>query len=240
MGGLIYRNFYTNTSSFRLSVIVSAICCASLVFYSFTIRSDAENQSSLLYIIAFLLYYFCFMLSGLTSTMVFQTDENKTASAFAISLPQGGKGHIQSKYWYLLIILLTTLFITFISDTISFFILGGKFSALLVLLLLFSGRLLMFAIEIPFMVRFGVMKGIKIKGIIVSFILLLVITYFLFGDISWLLYSDDPVKALINWLKNGDIVLVLSLLPPFSIFAYWLSCKISVKLFRKGAENYEQ
>ena len=180
------------------------------------------------------------MLSGLTSTMVFQTDENKTASAFAISLPQGGKGHIQSKYWYLLIILLTTLFITFISDTISFFILGGKFSASLVLLLLFSGRLLMFAIEIPFMVRFGVMKGIKIKGIIVSVILLLVITYFLFGDISWLLYSDDPAKALINWLKNGDIVLVLSLLPPFSIFAYWLSCKISVKLFRKGAENYEQ
>ena len=180
------------------------------------------------------------MLSGLTSNMVFQTDENKTASAFAISLPQGGKGHIQSKYWYLLIMLLTTLFITFISDTISFCFLGGKFSAAMVLIFLFSGRLLMFAIEIPFMVRFGVMKGIKIKGIIVSVILLLVITYFLFGDISWLLYSDDPAKTLINWLQSGDILLILSLLPPFSIFAYWLSCKISVKLFRKGAENYEQ
>ena len=52
--------------------------------------------------------------------------------------------------------------------------------------------------------------------------------------------EDDPIGALMTWLGSGDIVFWLSLFPFISIAAYYLSCKISVKIFRKGAETYEQ
>ena len=65
--------------------------------------------------------------------------------------------------------------------------------------------------------------------------------YFLFGDISWLIeMEDDPVTAFMTWLQSGDIVFWLGLFPFVAVAAYYLSCKISVRLFRKGAENYEQ
>ena len=157
-----------------------------------------------------------------------------------MKVPQGGKGHIESKYWYILIQYLFVLYITFLTNIVTYGISGGAFSASLLLVTIFCWRLLLSAIEIPFVIRFGSKKGMSIKGLMIGFIIFLVMIYFMFGDISWLINSDAPIKAFIEWLKIGKIILALSLLPFFSMAAYWLSCKISVRVFRKGAENYEE
>ncbi len=239
MSGLLYKNFRINFSSFLLNVIVTLICCAIAIVVSILNGTAliAENYGDMMF---FLLYYFAFMMPSLTSNLLFEADESKTACAFAMSLPQCGKGHVESKYWYILIQYLLVLFIAFITDTVTYGICGGTFTASALLVILFSWRLLLTAIEVPFVIRFGSQKGVAIKGLVVTFVILLVMIYFMFGDISWLINSDEPLKAFMEWLKSGKILFPISLFPFISCGAYYLSCKISVKVFRKGAENYEQ
>ena len=239
MVGLLYKNFRINFSSFLLVLIITLICSTIAIICCALNGTDflTENDGVLLF---FALYYSAFMMPSLTSNLLFEADENKTASAFAMSLPQCGKGHIESKYWYILIQYLLVLFITFLTDTVTFGILGGAFAASILLVLIFCWRLLFSAIEIPFVIRFGSQKGIAIKGLVFGSVALLVMIYIMFGDISWLINSDDPLKAFMDWLKSGKILFLISLFPFISCAAYWLSCKISIKVFRKGAENYEQ
>ncbi len=243
MSGLIYKNFRINKWPFLFALIISFLCCAVIIVVSIlsgpdiAVEKDGVKEISLNFM---LIYYLAFMLPSLTSNLLFAADESKICSAFAMSTPQGGKGHIESKYWYILIVNLTVLFISFITDTITFGILGGNFSAATMLMMIFCWRLLLSAIETPFIIRFGSQKGLAIKGLVIAFIVFLAALYFMFGDISWLINTDDPLSEFIEWLKSGKIIFHLSLFPFVSIAAYWLSCKISVKLFRKGAENYEQ
>lgn len=239
MSGLIYKNFRINFFSSLLILIITLISSAIAIICSILSGTEliAENDGAMMF---FLLYYFVFMMPSLTANLLFEADENKTASAFAMALPQGGKGHVESKYWYILIQYLLVLFITFLTDTVTYVILGGSFSAAIILMMIFCWRLLLSAIEIPFVIRFGSQKGIAIKGVVISFIAMLVAIYIMFGDISWLINSDDPFKAFMDWVKSGKIFFLISLFPFISCAAYWLSCKISVKVFRKGAENYEQ
>ncbi len=243
MSGLLYKNFRANLSSFLFTVIISFICCAIGIVISILGGADMAGDTDSIREAAPVfaaLYYCAFLLPSLTSNLLFEADENKTASAFAMSLPQCGKGHIQSKYWYILIQLLTVLFIAFVSDTVIFGILGGAFSAAILLVLIFCWRLLLAAVEIPFVIRFGSQKGIAIKGLVIAFVVVFALIYLMFGNISWLIGSDDPLGALIAWLKSGRIIFFISLFPFLSFGAYLLSCKISIKVFRKGAENYEQ
>ena len=68
---------------------------------------------------------------------------------------------------------------------------------------------------------------------------LVVVIYALFGDITFL-FGDDPVAAITEFLTSGNALLVLSLIPAASVLLYYISYLISLKLYRKGAENYEQ
>lgn len=239
MAGLLYKNFRINFTSFLLIVIVTLVCSVVAIISSILGGTDfiTEDNGALMF---FIFYYIAFTLSSLTSSLLFEADENKTASAFAMSLPQCSKGHIESKYWYIMIQYLLVLFITFLTDTVTYSILGGAFSAAILLMLIFCWRLLLSAIEIPFVIRFGSQKGIAIKGLVITFIIILGMIYIMFGDISWLINSDDPFKALMDWLKSGKVIFPISLFSFVSAAAYWLSCKISIKVFRKGAENYER
>ncbi len=239
MLGLLYKNFRINFYSLLLCLIVTLMCCATAIIISILSGTDlmTENDGAMLFLV---LYYSAFNMPSLTSNLLFEADENKTASAFAMSLPQGGKGHIEAKYWYILIQYLVVLFITFLTDTVTYSILGGAFTATILLVLIFCWRLLLSAIEIPFVIRFGSQKGFAIKGLVIAFVALLLMIYLMFGDISWLINSDDPITAFKEWLESRKILFPISLFPFISCGAYFLSCKISIKVFRKGAENYEQ
>ena len=82
MRGLLYKNFRINFSSCLLILITAFVCCASIIAVSIVSGADfiAENDGALMFAV---LYYFVFMMPSLTSNLLFEADENKTASAFA-------------------------------------------------------------------------------------------------------------------------------------------------------------
>ena len=238
MTGLLYKNFRVNFYSFIALIATALLCCSFAVVLS-VIGDSAFGFDATAFLIS-LIYYGAFIIPSITSSFLFEADEGKAACSFAMSIPQGAKGHIESKYWYILIQNLSVLFITFITDTITYGILDGRFTATIPLVTIFCWRLFLSAVETPFIIRFGSQKGLEIKTLVVVFICFLGMVYFLFGDISWLINSPDLVKALLDFVKSGKVIFPLSLFPFISIAVYWLSCRISVKVFRKGAENYEQ
>ncbi len=227
------------------SLITAGTCCLTLILmclFGFTLRGmipQGEEMTELA--IGFAACYFlAFWLPSMASSSLFAVDENRTCCAFAMSLPQGAKGHVEAKYYYILILNISIMFLTFISDTITCAMLGGVMDNSVLIVIIFAFSLLLSAIEIPFMIRFGSQRGVAIKGAVIGGVFIIAALYFLFGDISWLLSDDDPLEAFMVWLRSGDIIFWLGLFPYFCIAAYYISCRISVNLFRKGAENYEQ
>ena len=238
MPGLLYKNLRINFYSFIVMIVTSIICSIAAVVISIVVRNSSDIDAMVMVIM--ISYYSAFLMPSMLSSYLFEADEGRAASSFAMSLPQGARGHVESKYWFILIQNLIVLLITITANAITYVILGGRFSATFVIVLFFSWRLLISAIEIPFVIRFGSQKGMAIKGLTVTCVLFLGLVYFLFGDISWLTGSSDPLSALLDFVSSGKIMVPLLLFPFICLAAYRLSCLISVKVFRKGAENYEQ
>ena len=242
MSGLLYKNFYINRASFIFSLITQAVCSLVIILMLIFTSGRELNEDVVretIFVFA-LVYYLGSMLPAMASGEVFRTDEGKPACAFVMSSPAGAKGHVESKYYYILIVNLAILFMGFLTDVFSTAMTGGMISLTLVLVLIFCWRLLVSAVEIPFMIRFGSEHGMQIKGAVVASVLMLGVIYFLFGDISWMLDAEDPIKGIMDMLQNGNTVFFIGLFPFISVAAYYLSCKLSVRIFRKGAENYEQ
>ncbi len=242
MSGLLYKNFYVNRASFIFSLITQAVCSLVIILLLiFTsgreLNEDVVRETIFVFT---LVYYLGSMLPAMASGEVFRTDEGKPAYAFVMSSPAGAKGHVESKYYYILIVNLAILFMGFLTDVFSTAMTGGMISLTLVLVLIFCWRLLVSSVEIPFMIRFGSDHGMQIKGAVVASVLMLGVIYFLFGDISWMLDAEDPIKGIMDMLQNGNTVFFIGMFPFISAAAYYLSCKLSVRIFRKGAENYEQ
>lgn len=242
MSGLLYKNFYVNRASFIFSLITQAVCSLVIILVLiFTsgreLNEDVVRETIFVFT---LVYYLGSMLPAMASGEVFRTDEGKPACAFVMSSPAGAKGHVESKYYYILIVNLAILFMGFLTDVFSTAMTGGMISLTLVLVLIFCWRMLVSAVELPFMIRFGSEHGMQIKGAVVASVLMLGVIYFLFGDISWMLDAEDPIKGIMDMLQNGNTVFFIGLFPFISLIAYYLSCKLSVRIFIKGAENYEQ
>lgn len=186
--------------------------------------------------------YFCFfiLLTPLSSGL-FTPDEKSTTVGFLFSTPQAARGQIQSKYYFLLILNLGILLLCFITDTIIIGRVGeNASSATLACMLFFCMNLILLAIRIPFNVRFGSAMSfpMQIAGIILitSGILL----YALFGNISFFMEDHDLVTILKEYLSSEKVVFALSLIPYLSVAMYYLSYRISLVLYRKGVETYEQ
>ena len=186
--------------------------------------------------------YFCFfiLLTPLSSGL-FTPDEKSTTVGFLFSTPQAARGQIQSKYYFLLILNLGILLLCFITDTIIIGRVGeNASSATLACMLFFCMNLILLAIRIPFNVRFGSAMSfpMQIAGIILitSGILL----YALFGNISFFMEDHDLVTILKEYLSSEKVVFALSLIPYISVAMYYLSYRISLVLYRKGVETYEQ
>ena len=230
MAGLMYKNFLL----YRLELIVIAVVQLFMSATALLTGLMGSNPGGNL-----LLYGCMFLLIGFFESGLFAPDEKQSVRSFLIATPTGAAGHIQSKYYFILIIHLAVLICCFLTDTVVFALTGNENTMTgVMLVLLFSMSLVMDALSLPFIIYFGTNYGLNVKASALGIILLLVLLYALFGDISYFL-SSDFMTAVEKLFEDGNVLLMLGLLPYAAGLLYWLSCKLSVVLFRKGAENYD-
>ena len=95
------------------------------------------------------------------------------------------------------------------------------------------------AFETPFIIRFGSKKGNIIRMVFMGTIVLIILTYALFGDLS----IFGSVEDLIKWFQDTfseNIPMFLRISPAVILFLYWISYKISCFLYLKGGESYDK
>lgn len=239
MGGLLYKNFFHYRIELIVFAVFQAICTLTVLLLANGTKSDTDAIQEM--IISGTLTYGClFFLTGFFESGLFSHDEKPTAVAFIISTPRGAKSHIQSKYLSILLINLALLFCCFLTDTVAVVIADDVTVSLsAVLVIIFSGNMVIEAFSVPFLVRFGSNHGVGVKGATFGVICAIVMLYVLFGDISMFM-EEDFLEALAEFLTQGNILLMLGLFPFASMGLYYLSYRISLLLFRKGAENYDR
>lgn len=192
-----------------------------------------------------LIMIFSYFFQGLLN----KTDQLRLPVYFAIASSAGVNGYLKAKYTACFLLGFIAMNICIVTDLIASTIIDVRtalvptsFTALCTTA--FLATLLLNAIEIPFIVRFGYKKGIILKA---TFFLLLLISigmYFLFGDISMFGSMEDFIQFLIDIIsgkRGGTVLIALSALSPIVIgMLYILSYKLSCKLFLKGVEQLEE
>ena len=232
MSGLMYKNFLLYRLEWILLAVFQLLVSMAVIFTWVT--SNGSPAGNLL------MYFFLFVISGIVESNLFASEEKTVSRNFLLSLPSGLKGHIESKYYFFLIVNLILMNCCFLTDTVCFALTGDQNTmSTFMLLLMFSAGLFIDALSLPFTVAFGANYGMYAKAATMGVILLAVLVYALFGDISYFV-GNDFIAVLNALFSDEDILLFMALIPYGSVLLYWLSCKLSIVLYQKGAENYDQ
>ncbi len=235
MGGLLYKNFF----QYRWELLVIAVLQFITTLTVILTAIHPHTQSDDMVMTSVLMYAMVFFVLGFFESGMFSHDEKRTAMSFIISAPTGAKQHIGSKYLTVLLIYLGVLACCFLTDAAAVAITGdATISATVPLIIIFSGALFLEALSLPFMVYFGSSQGTNAKGTALLVLGYIIGMYILFGDISMFL-EESFLSALKQFFTQGNIMLMLGIFPYVAMALYYLSFRISVLLFRKGADNYD-
>ena len=241
MTGYLYKEFKLNIRLVLLFLLTYLFFSACPIF-AVVISRDEDTTDKAVTMILGVFCIFTFIMAGCIQSGVFNGDDRKKWAYFVTSTPSGIKGYMGAKY------LFTMLFAMFVVtlETLKLSLaeeITGQTSGLSVLIAaMFYVQLLMRAVEYPLIVRFGVKMGSMVKITAVCVVILGFIVYMLFGDTSAFASLDtfwekmfafvgdqDKLKKLLLWTG----ICTLAVLP-----LYYISYRISVKLYLKGAENY--
>ena len=206
---------------------------------------DAKDDDTIGQTLTMILGVFCiftFITAGCIQSGVFNGDDRKKWAYFVTSTPSGIKGQIGAKYLFTMLFTMFVVTLETLKLALAEEIAGQTLGLSVLIAAMFYVQLLMRAVEYPLIVRFGVKMGSMVKITAVCVLVLGFIVYALFGDTSAFASMDtfwermfafvgdpDKLKKLLLWVG----VCTLAVLP-----LYYLSYRISVKLYLKGAENY--
>lgn len=185
-----------------------------------------------------------YLIAGAMQTSTYMGDDSKRWSYFTASTPEGVKGYIYTKYMLILGMCMLFMFSMEMSDILygAFFSqitkqpyisMSTLFSALLYL------QLFLRAIDMPFIIRFGMKQGAMIKMIMLVTVLIITLAVFAARPNIMLAFGEEAENLIMN--EIGNIMLaVTGIFPYVSIGIFVLSYKISCKLYMKGVEHYDK
>ena len=236
MFGLIYKELLANKQQFIPILIVTAF--ASFFIVIPPIVSDMEEWE------VNLTLGFSSIIIALVVEMfqqgIFEHDERKVWQAFICSTSDGIKKQISSKYIFNLFLSCMMFcwctFLFYIASAVSN---HNVTIAGLVLQLIVFIQIFFRTVETPFIIRFGSKKGNIIRMVFMGTIVLIILIYALFGDLSIFGSVDDLIK----WFQETfteSVPMIIRLTPAAVFFLYWVSYKISCLLYLKGGESYDK
>ena len=238
MTGLIYKEWRQN----RLYIILTAVCGVLAVFVpvpmamlnniSEGLLPLAGEQGTVVRVVGLLLG---FLGTGALQNLAVRGDDRKAWSVFIASSPEGTDGFLRIKYEMIFAMSVLTVAFSLLSEqllgAVVFDVTGKALPSLSgVYMTMVFFQLLLRATDLPFIIRFGDKRGgmIKMIAIVLLFIALTVVI---------MINPSDIVVKLANWIErgfDGDIV------PFAAIGAYFLSYRISCRIYMKGAEQYDK
>lgn len=243
MTGLIYKEWRQNW----MYIILTAVCGVAAGFIPIPmilldgkgLQSLSEEQGMIVRAVALLLG---FLGTGALQNLAVRGDDRKAWSVFIASSPEGADGFLRIKYEMIFAMSVLTMSFCLLSEqllgAVVFDVTGKALPSLSgVYMKLVFLQLLLRATDLPFIIRFGDKRGgmIKMITIVLLFIALTVVI---------MINPGDMVVKLANWIESGfdgDIVpFVISIFPFAAIGAYFLSYRISCRIYMKGAEQYDK
>ena len=214
----------------------------------FELLLPGDNFLFIWKILGLLIVYYC---AGSITINLFSADEKKKWSYFMASAPRGVQRQIYGKYVILIMLygtfLVSQIFTEGFMNWLGWLDTGKLLPNLTtVYIVMFFVQLLLRALELPFLARYGVKVGMVMRLAVLGTV---VVAFML-----WLLFAPGALDAIENISEHlADFIMefdaermtdymtfFISLLPCIAIPAYILSYFISCKGYLKGVANYDK
>ena len=233
MRGLMYKQFMTFRAPAAIIIGFQLFLAAMAILIYFENPEQGDRSLMTVAMIA------PFILFSITNSELFRYDEREKWCCFAASTPQTSTGQVRVKYCFTLAAHSVMLFVGMLCDAVFIAVLGDTTaSGMTVGVLFFCISLIMNALEYPFYFRFGSDHGSQVKGASIWAVVLLIMIYLLFGDISFLL-GENLTDFFAALFSSTAMMWNMALLPAASLVIFYLSYLVSQRMYRKGMENYE-
>ena len=187
-----------------------------------------------------------FFVMGTMQGLIYEQDERKKWSYYITSTEAGSAAQVGEKYILVLIISMAALVLNVLLNCIAIDLANNEYQIAPVCMALFFIQVLLRAVEIPFVMAFGSKKGNLVRGAIMLAALIVALVYLLFGDLKaiGLGSSDDLWDKLIKLIKspssNSNVLLALGAAGVCVLPLYYLSYRISCRVYKRGADAYEK
>lgn len=244
MIGLLYKECKQN----RLYLLLTAAAAFGTIFLPVALCFADEGEPMANYelllsegeALRLIFLLLGFVAVGMMQGLTMMGDDTKKWALFTASNPKGVNGFVYTKY-LLVFAMSGIMFIGCYTAEQLFATVGYSVTEIETVpvtsfaILLFYAQLLLRAVELPFLIRFGVKTGsmIKVIALVVAAILFIVFTLLGLMDGFFMLLND-----LISGQMNNALSLAISAMPFAAVGAYYISYRISCQLYLKGAEYY--
>lgn len=241
MAGLLYKDF----AAVKGKVYVIGILLTMGLMLLCRLALPAEETDIVIWAMSLLVIAFLLcMIIGKLEISIVSADEGKKQKQYFLSLPLSPRQYVASKYVFLLIAFYSLLSVSMMLEAMCLIgcedqtvqELAPVMQSLLPAFL--CAMLLVPAIELPFFIGFGTKAGNRMKTGLLLIVFFLVIVFLLFGDLT-ILDRISLISILNYFADHTGIVLCADVLAPYiSLSLYYLSYRISCRLFvGKGWEN---
>lgn len=238
MYGLLYKEFVLN-KKYLLSLGVSLIFLSSLMFF------PNDGYAELSAIISAFSVVCMFLVGGMLQQSIFEYDEKRGWYYFISSSPVTAKGQVTVKYCYIILISFLIHAWCFMVQLLSSAVLDTENCLSADILMgIVTVQIFLRSVELPFIFRFGSKYGNYFRMFMTYALVLAVVIYLLFGDISIFGSTEQLIMKAANFLmgeNSSDVMLVFVCISPYVTLAlYYLSYKISCSLYMKGVDVYDK
>ncbi len=237
MFGLIYKELITHKKQ------LLAILPILIFFIGFSVIPPTATPD-LTELELELVLILCSIMVMITLTLfeqgIFEADEIKRWQSYIASAPDGIRKQIGAKYIFNALLSCVTVSILTVAFSAASCIneTDVNISDMLLYQLLWL-QLFINAVEIPFLVRFGSKHGNEFRMIFVALITMIAIIYGLFGDLS----VFGSLESFLRWIKDfltDTSSYFLLITPAVTMVLYYISYKISCRLYLKGGQYYDK
>lgn len=242
MLGLLYKDLCIMKKELLVNGSIIAVLLMALICFPITkVIPDVTEVAFSIGLIRVMVLFSVYIVLTQYQNMVIQIDEKRIWSNFVMSNPLGYKQQLLSKYFFTLSSSWLFVVIAILGEIIAGVIPGTVSGTYSWCMLFFYGQILYQSFDFPFTICYGASYGVRYRMALFLLLFYLFMAYILFADVP----STDKIWEYVTGLLKGEVLLpkwvqyMSVLLPYVSMGAFYISYKISCRLYRKGVERYE-